>query len=99
MLNIFLETDSGLNVFFSKRQRRYSKNKLIRIENFPHVKADLLPKYSQRTLNNWESSPYPPPEVVNFLEYFSFSCVPVKIKKKELDDGSFVDVVLYDKKQ
>jgi hypothetical protein len=77
-------------------QSSNSNRILKRIEVFPIIRHDVLPKFSQTDLVNWCHPPDPPPEVVSFLDDFAFRCRPVKTSKKLLSDGSVVDVVVFE---
>jgi len=76
-------------------QSSNSKRILKRIEVFPILRRDLLPGFQQLDLDNWMDPPDPPPEMVDFLERFALNCVPSKVNKKELRDGSVIDVVIF----
>jgi len=72
-------------------QRSNSKGKLILIEVFPTIRADLLPNFTQSNLENYQNAPDPPPETIAYLDYFTFSCTPSSSRKT--DDG--VDIIIY----
>lgn len=80
-------------------QRSNSNRKLVCIEVFPVFRADLLPDFTQLTMLNWKNPPDPPPEWLDFFENLADSCVPSSVNKKELKDGSFVDVIVYEYKE
>jgi len=72
-----------------------SNSTLKRIEIYPIIKRSDYDFSWQSDLDNWKNVPDPPPNIVRDLEYFACSCVPSSVKKKELDDGSLIDVVVF----
>ena len=76
-------------------QRSNSKKNLIRIEVFPIIRADLIPKNPQKTLDFDDKNKDPPPEKIDFLERMALDCKPTKMSYN--DDG--VQIVVYDFKE
>jgi hypothetical protein len=77
-------------------QSNNSKGRLKRIEVFPIIRRSLLPKHTQLCIDNWDIPPDPPPETVHVLEKMALDCKPVKWNKKELEDGSVIDIIVYE---
>jgi hypothetical protein len=69
-----------------------SNMELLRIEVFPAIPQDLLDYSYQPTIFNYADLPDPPPNVVNFLENYAFSCSRL-ISEKKRDDG--VKIIVY----
>lgn len=51
-------------------------DKLVAIDVFPLIPRDLMPFYSQLTIETCKDPPDLSPEMVNFLDNFADSCVP-----------------------
>lgn len=80
-------------------QSNNSKEILKRIEVYPILKRDLLPRFTQLTIENWRNPPEPPPEVVDYLDRLALDCKVSKfIQNKELPNGNFIDIVIYKRK-
>lgn len=68
--------------------------KLIRIEIFPTILGDSLPKFIQKSIDDFDfgpGPPDPPPEIVAFLDNYACSC---SVSKLDINDDG-VEIVVY----
>jgi hypothetical protein len=66
---------------------------LVAIDIFPILPRDLMPFFSQLTLDNLKKPPDPPPETCRFLDLFADLCAPAISNKR--DDGVVVTIYKY----
>jgi len=76
-------------------QSNNSKSNLIRLEFFPPILKMNLDFSQQLKVDDIENVPDPPPNVVRYFEKMEFNCVPTIFKKKQLENGSVIDIVVY----
>jgi len=72
-------------------QRSNSKGTLVRIEVYPIIKAEKIPKYTQLNFQDYKDPPDIAWETRDFVEKYAHKCVPSSFKTTE--DG--VEIIVY----
>ena len=90
--------DESINAEGVIQSSNDSKKTLVKIEVFPVLKWSTLYDLVKNTLDKCEIDDKPPPQIIEYLKFFEYSCKPVKSTKKEFN-GFLVDVISYDYKE